>query len=61
MRQFQRRRRAIARDVQRIIRNIEQTLSEARTPNHRADDVVAAIEDYKVSRRGRKIKEPPAG
>jgi hypothetical protein len=61
MRQFQRRRQAIARDVQRTIRNIEQALSEAKTPNDRADEVVAAIEDYKASRRGRKIKEPPAG
>ena len=61
MRQFQRRRQAIARDVQRTIRNIEQALSEAKTPNDRADEVVAAIEDHKASRRGQKIKEPPAG
>ena len=61
MGQFQRCRRAIARDVQRTIRNSEQTLSEARTLNHPADEVVAAIEDHKASRRGQKIKEPPAG
>ena len=55
------RRRAVARDVLRAMRRTEGTQAEARTPNHRADDVVAAIEDHKVSRRGRKIKEPPAG
>jgi len=62
MDQGQRRRRRVReRDVLRTMRKIEQTLSEAGTPIDRAHEVVAAIEDNKASRRGPKIKEPPAG
>ena len=61
MRSFQRRRRGIARDVQRTISHIEQARSEVGTPVDRADEVVTAIEDHEASRGGRKIKEPPAG
>jgi len=60
MRSFQRRRRAIARDVQRTISHIEQSRSEVGTPVDRADEVVTAIKDNKASRAGRKVKEPPA-
>jgi hypothetical protein len=55
------RRRAVARDVLRAMRRTEGTQAEARTPTDRADEVVAAIEDNKASRRDPKIKEPPAG
>jgi len=61
MDQGQRRRRRVReRDVLRTMRKIEQTRSEAETPTDRADEVLAAVEDYKASRRGRKIKEPLA-
>jgi hypothetical protein len=46
--------------VLRAMRRTEGTQAEARTPTDRADDVLAAVEDYKASRRGQKIKEPPA-
>ena len=55
------RRRAVARDVLRAMRRTEGTQAEARTPTDRADEVLATIEDYKASLRGRKIREPPAG
>jgi hypothetical protein len=55
------RRRVVARDVLRAMRRTERTRAEARTPTDGADEVVAAIEDYKASRRGPKIKGPPAG
>jgi hypothetical protein len=60
MRSFQRRRRAIARDIQRTISHIEQARSKTGTPVDQADEVVTAIKDYKASRAGRKIKEPLA-
>ena len=53
------RRRAVARDVLRAMRRTERIRAEARTPTDGADEMVAAIDDYKASLSARKIKEPP--
>jgi hypothetical protein len=57
----QRRRRQVrARDVLRAIRKAEQTLADAGTPTSPPHDALVTIKDYKTSRVGPKVKEPPA-
>jgi len=54
-----RRRRERERDVLRAIRRVERALDDPGKPIDQTDEVLPGTEDYKASRRGRKIKEPP--
>jgi hypothetical protein len=54
-----RRRRERERDVLRAIRRVGRALDDPRKPIDQTDEVLLGTEDYRASRRGRKIKEPP--